>query len=475
MNSHTTASPSLRLLVAIFALVQTDALLAQAGNWLLAPTVAGPAARYAHAAAADPISGRVVLFGGWTGLSTSNETWGWDGLSWSLEASPSVPPARRDLSLVADPLRGQVVLFGGDNGQGAPMGDTWTWSGSTWTQRFSVGSPGARAAHGGAWDSVSGEVLIFGGQLGPSGPFLDETWSWNGGNWVQRTTAIAPSPRSGCAMASDAVRGQVVLFGGISSSSMDDTWTWNGSSWMPLVGSGLLRPLARHSCAFAFDQERAMCIMTGGISTVGNSVFQDTWAWDGGTWSQIVVSNLPQVRYGASLVGDPARRQLVMFGGRTDWPGGVVLGETLLWMDGAAATSFGVGCAGSNGVPALAPQGQPVLGTIFQIVASNLPGGSPLVIGFFGMSRTSWGFYQLPVELGPQGMPGCFLLVAPPPPGIIVSSFASGGQCAWSYSIPLAPFLAGLEIYFQALVPDSMAGNPLGATVTNAIRARLGA
>src|SRR5580658_10471371 len=48
--------------------------------------------------------------------------------------------------------------------------------------------------------------------------------------WRQLSPATSPSPRRGATMAYDSAQGQVVLFGGIGSSSgfQNDTWTWNG-------------------------------------------------------------------------------------------------------------------------------------------------------------------------------------------------------------------------------------------------------
>lgn len=50
--------------------------------------------------------------------------------------------------------------------------------------------------------------------------------------WRQLSPATSPSPRRGATMAYDSAQGQVVLFGGIGSSSgfQNDTWTWNGAT-----------------------------------------------------------------------------------------------------------------------------------------------------------------------------------------------------------------------------------------------------
>ena len=44
--------------------------------------------------------------------------------------------------------------------------------------------------------------------------YYSDTWIWNGKDWSQLSTQIAPAARSGHAMAYDEKRDVVVLFGG---------------------------------------------------------------------------------------------------------------------------------------------------------------------------------------------------------------------------------------------------------------------
>ena len=74
-------------------------------------------------------------------------------------------------------------------------------------------NPTARSRHAVAYDAARGQVVLFGGS-GGSG-FLNETWVWDGTAWVQKFPATKPSGRNDFAMAYDAARGQVVLFGGV--------------------------------------------------------------------------------------------------------------------------------------------------------------------------------------------------------------------------------------------------------------------
>lgn len=78
-----------------------------------------------------------------------------------------------------DPTTKTVVLFGGYTGS-ADFNETWTWDGVTWTQQFPTVSPSARAwnTNGIAFDSRIGKVVLFGGYSYSRGVlgFSDETW-----------------------------------------------------------------------------------------------------------------------------------------------------------------------------------------------------------------------------------------------------------------------------------------------------------
>ena len=74
-------------------------------------------------------------------------------------------------------------------------------------------------------------MLLFGGQsLNNSGfeMFLGDTWAWDGARWRQRQD-FGPDPRMSHALAWDAARNRIVLFGGWFRSNagerlFGDTW-----------------------------------------------------------------------------------------------------------------------------------------------------------------------------------------------------------------------------------------------------------
>src|SRR5215831_9521060 len=74
-------------------------------------TLSYPGARTNHAAAFDPVSGRVIAVGGLRGATALNEVVAWNGSSWTT--LPSGPSARSAPAMVLDDRRGCAVVFGG--------------------------------------------------------------------------------------------------------------------------------------------------------------------------------------------------------------------------------------------------------------------------------------------------------------------------------------------------------------------------
>jgi len=241
--------------------------------------------RYGHAMAYDDARSQVVLFGGFRegfGLGRVNDTWVWDGTNWTQRFPSKKPSARDEHAMVYDPAGRQVVLFGGFAGTWAwgegwvPLADTWVWDGINWTEKSPTNKPPARERHAMAYDAARGQVVLFGG-LGARGP-LNDTWTWDGTTWTQKSPANKPPAREGHAMAYDAARRQVLLFGGDDSRTprlLNDTWVWDGSNWVQQFPAN--SPPARDSHAMAYDAARDQVMLFGGAPGVG--WVADTWVW----------------------------------------------------------------------------------------------------------------------------------------------------------------------------------------------------
>src|SRR5207249_11986892 len=87
-------------------------------------------------------------------------------------------------------------------------------------------------------------------------------------------------------LAYDAVREQVVRFGGADNASnvRGDTWAWDGTEWTQIADTG---PEARYVHAMTFDVAGERVLVFGGVSAPpASAALADTWAWDGAAWTE---------------------------------------------------------------------------------------------------------------------------------------------------------------------------------------------
>ncbi len=58
-----------------------------------------------------------------------------------------------------------------------------------------------------------------------------------------------------------------------------------------------------------------LCGCSGGYNAVGGEALNDTWTWNGTTWSQVQTPFTPAGRYVAAMEYDPSLKGLVLFDG----------------------------------------------------------------------------------------------------------------------------------------------------------------
>ncbi|MGH8059172.1 MAG: Kelch repeat-containing protein [Candidatus Entotheonellia bacterium] len=148
--------------------------------------------------------------------------------------------------------------------------------------------PDRRDGHGLAYDTARGKVVLFGGGTGwHSSPTLfQDTWEWDGAarTWTKvNLNGPRPPARWGAHLAYDTVQGRTVLFGGWVSENpriyQDDTWVWDGVTWTEVNLSGP-RPAARYGHAVAYDAAHDTAVLFGGLPAGTEDSFQDTWIYD---------------------------------------------------------------------------------------------------------------------------------------------------------------------------------------------------
>ncbi len=251
-----------------------------------------PSKRALFATAYDSIRGKLVLFGG-SADSGEDETWEWDGISWTKLDPVHKPTPREAPAMAFDSSRGRTVLFGG---MGADN-ETWEWDGSDWTMMDSIDKPSVRFGHAMTYDSIRGKTVLFGGAY--DGPCSDETWEWDGINWKLIETTVKPLSRAFQGMVFDSSSGKTIMFGGGSQDGIyDDTWEYDGSNWTQIVNG--TTPPARYSHSLSYDSKRKKIIMFGGDPDTGEYL-NDIWEWNGEDWNKLNTLNNPPERMGHSM------------------------------------------------------------------------------------------------------------------------------------------------------------------------------
>ena len=178
----------------------------------------------------DSQNRRMFMTGGWRndlgGPGTAVDVWALDLTSatpsWTPITPVGTPPVGRAFaSLVYDPSDNRLILYGGED-QGSRYPDVWSLSLTgtpTWTQLTPTGTPPAgRSRHGAIYDPVRDQMVIFGGSSLVFPYFGNDVWalSLSGAPaWSQLSPAgTPPSRRQGMAVALDAPRDRMIVFGG---------------------------------------------------------------------------------------------------------------------------------------------------------------------------------------------------------------------------------------------------------------------
>ncbi len=182
---------------------------------------------------------------------------------------------------VYDIARNRLVAFGGSGGQGQVNSATWEWDGLSW-KKFEGTQPGGRQAFAMVYDSKRNKTVLYGGGGSQGNAFEDGVWEFDGKRWENISGSTAPGLRLSPGAAFDSKRGQVILFGGVSTGGMKgDTWGWDGKSWKRLADTG---PPARAMGYMAYDKLRDKVVLFGGRLGWPNDG-NDTWEWDGEKWA----------------------------------------------------------------------------------------------------------------------------------------------------------------------------------------------
>lgn len=323
-----TAQVILRACGAILALVAPHIALA-----------ADPAAntiqpRQFAAVAHDSGDRQFLLFGGTYGTTRYSDTWLLGPSGWSLQHPAAHPAERISSSLVYDSIRDEYLLFGGRVKKSSatpcasgtvPVGltaelfckDTWTFKKGNWTRMSPATTPPQRELHAMAFDAVSGQVVLFGGVGTTSSAPLGDTWVWNGTTWKQIITAHRPPARFLHTMAYDPITQRVVLFGGDGGSKiLNDTWLWNGSDWLPAAPQ-TTPPDFYTGAGMEYSSTLGKMVLFSGLTWNGTRTgtpSKNSWTWDGSQWKKLPLSSFKLITDFSKLTAAQATKALLSSG-----------------------------------------------------------------------------------------------------------------------------------------------------------------
>lgn len=245
-------------------------------------------------------------------------------------ASSANPVPRKDMAFVYMTSRKEAVLFGGSDALNNVLADTWTFKGGCWSNTTASQSPAARDFTASAYDPALGIVLLYGGRGG--GQFYFDTWAWNGLTWAE-LASTGPSMFGGPVAGFDPVKQRPILFGMVSGGS-SETWAWDGSQWQRQ--SPVHSPAGRQTPSMALDAVRGQLLLFGGVSP-GVGALNDTWTWNGTDWVQLTPATSPSPRFRATMGSSSAQMVIVLWGGVG---AGVLLGDAWKW-DGTNWSQIG--------------------------------------------------------------------------------------------------------------------------------------
>jgi hypothetical protein len=271
-----------------------------------------------------PPENRFLMFGGNTYPigPTVGDLWSFsiaDGTWTEIEATGDLPAPRYCHCATYLPNQHQMLLVGGRDDRGPRQPEAFLLDIDTmeWTQ-LSDPVPGGVIGCAIEWMENIGRAAVFGGARAS---LVRETWLYDpeARSFEMIATSSTPPGRADPAHAYDPVNGRMLVFGGgvrvvPPLMHLDDTWAFDGTDWVEITSAE--HPSARRFPAFGVDAASGSWYVTGG--TVETEDRDDVWRFDFATdtWTQLEDPELPPRGF-ASGEWDPVTRSLYVFGGLT--------------------------------------------------------------------------------------------------------------------------------------------------------------
>ncbi|MFN0246824.1 MAG: kelch repeat-containing protein [Kofleriaceae bacterium] len=172
---------------------------------------------------------------------------------------------------------------------------------------------------------------------------FNDTLQWTGETLIAAQQVTIPLRRAYHSMAYDPATRRVFVFGGFSSAGTRriDTLAWDGYEWEVVATTAPQG--SRSEAAFACTQgSQTRCLLFGGAKGSGE-LAQDTFEWNGSSWVQLQMANVPPARAGGAMAYLPGISttpgRFVLVGGHGGSGSGSALGDAWQLLDGSNAWS----------------------------------------------------------------------------------------------------------------------------------------
>lgn len=460
--------------------------------------------------------------------TTANDLWKFDAVAGTftqviVDGAVGSPSHRGRSAIAWNPITNKLVVFGG-NTRGGPTGagvatllnDTWEYDpvANTWTDVTpGTGNPSPRQYASMAFDPVNGGMLLFGGQTNDSSPHVinNETWLFVGGVWTQLTPATNPAARNQASLMTRPDFNDCVMCLGLDQSQYNnpptntvveqvrflDVWKWNGADWSLLADYDVVTntgtqgfPASSIGQQAVYDPLRKRIVMQGGNGhTIATNVTYLYGALYGGSptnWTSEFdcVSNSWKL-YSRGTTATPTAfgnsdgvigRISRSFNGFVPATGKVykICGQNAAATGSrptlnvyeyqaspiAKADAYGAGCAGPGGTTSLTGT-LPWTARQFVMQANNL---GPLSFGLVMISFTQVAPGVIPLTnltgILPGPGVGCDFLIGSLDITDLTTPFGSGTQ-TFTLNLPdisIDPTLPGADFFVQILELDFSAG-----------------
>ncbi|MBN1903205.1 hypothetical protein JW926_17930 [Candidatus Sumerlaeota bacterium] len=231
----------------------------------------------------------------------------------------ALPPERAAFGMIYDRISERPIIFGGFNSEGEALNDTWAFQGNEWVPIKSFTEPAARYFPTFTYNPNNDTGILVAGFTETD--LLTDAWEYHDGNWRLLTSMALPGRHSHAA-AFDPVANALLIHGGIGNNNeqLSDFWAFypdeGDGIWdeIPVVdGPG---PLYGH--AMAYDAYHNQIVLFGGADEL-NKRHNETWIYKNGIWSMVATEHAPSPRINHKMTWDQENRQIALFGGYEEY------------------------------------------------------------------------------------------------------------------------------------------------------------